>query len=167
MCKEISFYPIHDLNHFIPPQMMTGLLIPVIPNLKQLIFYINVLRWVQDKLTPWWIYGCQLYLSQIPIIPNARCRHSQVWNICMMLSTILHWLVWNGQSFLSSIQEISRCQTDPHGWTNCSMFGFMLANPDFKESFDYTPYQEFQVDNDERQYKDFMSGDWVWLHTVS
>lgn len=43
----------------------------------------------------------------------------------------------------------------------------MLANPDFKESFDYVPYREFQVDNTERRYQDFMSGDWAWLHAVS
>ncbi|KAF8431063.1 hypothetical protein L210DRAFT_3614552 [Boletus edulis BED1] len=40
----------------------------------------------------------------------------------------------------------------------------MLANPDFKDSFDYAPYQEHCVDNNERQYQDFMSGDWAWLH---
>ncbi|KAI9566660.1 hypothetical protein HD554DRAFT_2040198 [Boletus coccyginus] len=35
---------------------------------------------------------------------------------------------------------------------------------DFKEYFDYVPYQEFQVDNAKRQYQDFMFGDWAWLH---
>ena len=43
----------------------------------------------------------------------------------------------------------------------------MLKNPDFKDSFDYWPYQEYCLDNNERQYQDFMSGDWVWIHAVS
>ena len=43
----------------------------------------------------------------------------------------------------------------------------MLKNPDFKDSFDYRPYQEHCLDNNERRYQDFMSGDWVWIHAVS
>lgn len=43
----------------------------------------------------------------------------------------------------------------------------ILGNPDFKESFDYVPYRELRVDNNERQYQDFMSGDWAWLQAVS
>ncbi|KAF9224147.1 hypothetical protein BS17DRAFT_766773 [Gyrodon lividus] len=35
---------------------------------------------------------------------------------------------------------------------------------DFKDSFNYVPYREFHVDNNERQYQDFMSGDWAWVH---
>ncbi|KAG2109141.1 hypothetical protein DEU56DRAFT_975209 [Suillus clintonianus] len=38
----------------------------------------------------------------------------------------------------------------------------MLANPDYIEEFDYRPYREFLTDGDERQWRDFMSGDWVW-----
>jgi len=43
----------------------------------------------------------------------------------------------------------------------------MLANPDFKDSFDYGPYREYSVESDERQYQDFMSGDWASFHAVS
>ncbi|KAG1890648.1 uncharacterized protein F5891DRAFT_1131624 [Suillus fuscotomentosus] len=38
----------------------------------------------------------------------------------------------------------------------------MLANPDYAKEFDYRPYREFSTDDDERQWKDFMSGDWAW-----
>ncbi|KAH7912047.1 hypothetical protein BJ138DRAFT_1135015 [Hygrophoropsis aurantiaca] len=38
----------------------------------------------------------------------------------------------------------------------------MLANPDFKDELDYAPYREYDSENDERRWKDFMSGDWVW-----
>ncbi|KAG1880017.1 hypothetical protein F4604DRAFT_1879912 [Suillus subluteus] len=38
----------------------------------------------------------------------------------------------------------------------------MLANPDYAKEFDYRPYRKFSTDDDERQWKDFMSGDWAW-----
>ncbi|KAG1896333.1 uncharacterized protein F5891DRAFT_1130305 [Suillus fuscotomentosus] len=38
----------------------------------------------------------------------------------------------------------------------------MLANPDYAKEFDYRPYCEFSTDDNERQWKDFMSGDWAW-----
>ncbi|EMD31614.1 hypothetical protein CERSUDRAFT_69258 [Gelatoporia subvermispora B] len=40
----------------------------------------------------------------------------------------------------------------------------MLANPDFKDEFDYTPIREFLPDKDGGGLyrKDFMSGDWAW-----
>jgi Plavaka transposase len=42
----------------------------------------------------------------------------------------------------------------------------MLANPEFDGEIDYSPYRDFNA-NGERQYQDFMSGDWAWKHTVS
>lgn len=42
----------------------------------------------------------------------------------------------------------------------------MLANPDYAKEFDYRPYREFSTDDDERQWKDFMSGDWAWDQAV-
>ncbi|KAF9780630.1 hypothetical protein BJ322DRAFT_1164944, partial [Thelephora terrestris] len=36
----------------------------------------------------------------------------------------------------------------------------ILANPEFTSGIDYAPHQDFQ--DGERQYKDFMSGDWAW-----
>ncbi|KAG1830978.1 hypothetical protein DFJ58DRAFT_719599 [Suillus subalutaceus] len=38
----------------------------------------------------------------------------------------------------------------------------MLANPDYAMEMAYQPYSEFSTDNDERQWQDFMSGDWAW-----
>ncbi|KAG1886992.1 hypothetical protein F4604DRAFT_1889809 [Suillus subluteus] len=38
----------------------------------------------------------------------------------------------------------------------------MLANPDFAAEMDLQPYREFATENDERQWQDFMSGDWGW-----
>ncbi|KAG1732804.1 hypothetical protein EDB19DRAFT_1896692 [Suillus lakei] len=37
-----------------------------------------------------------------------------------------------------------------------------LANPMFADEMDYRPYHEFSSSNDECQWKDSMSGDWVW-----
>ncbi|KAG1748366.1 uncharacterized protein EDB91DRAFT_1235710 [Suillus paluster] len=38
----------------------------------------------------------------------------------------------------------------------------MLSNPDFAAEIDLRPYREFATENDERQWKDFMSGDWAY-----
>ncbi|KAH7923128.1 hypothetical protein BV22DRAFT_1016022 [Leucogyrophana mollusca] len=38
----------------------------------------------------------------------------------------------------------------------------LLANPDFKDEMDYIPFREYDAANDQRRWKDFMSGDWVW-----
>ncbi|KAG1862715.1 hypothetical protein DFJ58DRAFT_715183 [Suillus subalutaceus] len=46
---------------------------------------------------------------------------------------------------------------DPH-----EVIQNMLANPDYATEMDYQPYREFSTDNDERQWQDFMSGDWAW-----
>lgn len=40
----------------------------------------------------------------------------------------------------------------------------LLENPEFKDSFDYTPYQEF-VDG-KRRWSDFMSANWAWKQCV-
>lgn len=40
----------------------------------------------------------------------------------------------------------------------------MIANPDFAEEFDYTPYHEYI--HGEHQFRDFMSGDWAWKQAV-
>jgi hypothetical protein len=42
----------------------------------------------------------------------------------------------------------------------------MLANPDFDGEIDFAPLQEFD-DDGERQFQDFMSGDWAWQQAVS
>ena len=41
----------------------------------------------------------------------------------------------------------------------------LLANPDFKDEFDYTPYQEYAADGSHR-FCDLMSGDWSWQEAV-
>ena len=42
----------------------------------------------------------------------------------------------------------------------------MIANPEFKGQFDFTPYQEYSTDGQHR-FQDFMSGDWAWKQAVS
>jgi hypothetical protein len=42
----------------------------------------------------------------------------------------------------------------------------MLANPDYATEMDYRPYREYSTDDDERQWQDFMSGDWAWNQAV-
>jgi hypothetical protein len=41
----------------------------------------------------------------------------------------------------------------------------ILSNPDFKDMFDVSPYQEYDAKNNHR-YHDFMSGNWAWRHAV-
>jgi Plavaka transposase len=42
----------------------------------------------------------------------------------------------------------------------------ILSNPDFKDMFDTSPYQEYDTNHNHR-YHDFMSGNWAWRHAVS
>ena len=42
----------------------------------------------------------------------------------------------------------------------------MIGNPEFKDNFDFTPYQEYSMDGRHR-FEDFMSGDWAWKQAVS
>jgi len=42
----------------------------------------------------------------------------------------------------------------------------MLSNPDFKDEFDYAPYQEYDEPNNHR-FQDFMLGNWAWKQCVS
>jgi len=41
----------------------------------------------------------------------------------------------------------------------------LLSNPDFKDEFDYTPYQERTADGSHR-FHDFMSENWSWQQAV-
>ena len=41
----------------------------------------------------------------------------------------------------------------------------ILTNPEFALGFDYAPHKDFQ--GGERQYHNFMSGDWAWEQCVS
>lgn len=41
----------------------------------------------------------------------------------------------------------------------------LIGNPDFKDEFDYVPYR-YYTGND-RQYCNFMSGNWAWKQAVS
>ena len=41
----------------------------------------------------------------------------------------------------------------------------LLANPDFEDEFDFTPYQECTEDGS-HCYCDFMSGNWSWRQVV-
>jgi hypothetical protein len=42
----------------------------------------------------------------------------------------------------------------------------IIANPDFENGFDYTPYQEHAADGS-RRYHNFMSANWSWKQVVS
>ena len=162
----------HHPGRIVLHQMMTGLCMPITTNLRWLTFFIDMLRWVQNKLTCSWIYGQQLYLSQILIIPNAWCHHLQVRNI--YIDTPLAGTKW---SKLSVKYSGTQPPLDQLPWMD-QMFNVwfrdllacihnILENLDFKQSFNYVPYWEFQADNNEQRYQDFMSGDWAWLHVVS
>jgi hypothetical protein len=48
----------------------------------------------------------------------------------------------------------------------CLLFKNMLQNPDFADSFDYAPYQQYDAKGSHR-YQHFMSGDWAWNQAVS
>jgi hypothetical protein len=50
---------------------------------------------------------------------------------------------------------------DPH-----AVVTSMLANPDFNGELDFVPYEEFDSNNN-RQFHDFMSGEWAWQQAVS
>ena len=41
----------------------------------------------------------------------------------------------------------------------------LLSNPDFDNEFDYTPFQEHDVEG-AHQFQDFMSGNWAWKQGV-
>lgn len=41
----------------------------------------------------------------------------------------------------------------------------ILANPDFKDGIDYSPYREFA--SGKRRYTNLMSGNWAWRQAVS
>ena len=41
----------------------------------------------------------------------------------------------------------------------------LVANPDFVDEFDYTPYHEYDQEGTHR-FHNFMSGDWAWREAV-
>lgn len=52
-------------------------------------------------------------------------------------------------------------------WFRCPrrVLHIQIGNPDFADDMDFTPKQVFH--GAEREYKDFMSGDWAWQQAVS
>ncbi|KAG1849689.1 hypothetical protein DFJ58DRAFT_716906 [Suillus subalutaceus] len=44
----------------------------------------------------------------------------------------------------------------------CEVARNMLANSTYANEIDYCPYREYSTEGNKRQWKDFMSGDWVW-----
>lgn len=42
----------------------------------------------------------------------------------------------------------------------------ILANPTYKDEIDYVPFREYDISDDKRQWKDFMSADWAWQQAV-
>ncbi len=51
-------------------------------------------------------------------------------------------------------------------WDPLMVVHNMLSNPDFKDEFDYAPYQEYDKP-DNHWFQDFMSGNWAWKQCVS
>ena len=68
-----------------------------------------------------------------------------------------------------SREEIPAWMTEEHEvWFRnpVTLLENLLSNPDFKDGFDYTPYQERAPDGSHR-FCDFMSGNWSWQQAVS
>ena len=57
-------------------------------------------------------------------------------------------------------QEFRVVARDPH-----QLILNQLANPDFSDDMDWVPKRVFN-DNNKREYKDFMSGNWAWREAV-
>ena len=68
-----------------------------------------------------------------------------------------------------SREDIPGWMTEEHEVWFCNpmtLLENLHSNPDFKDKFDYTPYQEHTVDG-LHQFCDFMSGNWSWQQAVS
>jgi len=50
-------------------------------------------------------------------------------------------------------------------WDPLMLVHNMLSNPDFKDEFDYAPFQEYDGP-DNHWFQDFMSGNWAWKQCV-
>lgn len=42
----------------------------------------------------------------------------------------------------------------------------MLSNPDFAQDFEPAAYRDHEVETGKRRYKNLMSGNWAWRHSV-
>ena len=47
----------------------------------------------------------------------------------------------------------------------CQLVHNIISNPDFKDGFDYAPYQEHDI-NGSRRYHNLMSANWAWRQAV-
>ena len=68
-----------------------------------------------------------------------------------------------------SQEDIPQWMTEEHEvWYHnpVTLLENLLSNPDFKDEFDYVPYQERTADGSHR-FRDFMSGNWLWRQAVS
>ena len=64
--------------------------------------------------------------------------------------------------------DIPSWMTEDHEvwyWDPVTLVENLLANPDFKDGFDYVPYQEHTPEGS-HHFHDFMSGNWVWRQAV-
>jgi hypothetical protein len=97
--------------------------------------------------------------------------HGDLYNT---IDTIPHGdVAW--ESFLASYQG-PRPEGDVPAWMDRTydvwfrdprnVIQHLLKNSSFSGEFDYAPSQQFDGDG-ERQYQDFMSGDWAWQQAVS
>ena len=88
-------------------------------------------------------------------------------------STLLGDVRWKGTRLKYEgalpLQNVPEWMTDEHDvWFRDprQVVHNMLSNPDFKDEFDYVPFQEHDKDGNHR-FQDFMSGNWAWNQCVS
>jgi len=64
-------------------------------------------------------------------------------------------------------QVSSWMDTDYNFWlcNPCQLVHNIISNPDFKDGFDYTPYQEHNI-NGSHHYHNLMSANWAWWQAV-
>ncbi|KAG1722135.1 uncharacterized protein EDB91DRAFT_1240245 [Suillus paluster] len=76
------------------------------------------------------------------------------WQLCLLKYTGEH-AVDDAAPWMEDSYDVWFC--NPH-----DVVQNMLANPDYTLEMDLQPYCEFMTKTDERQWQDFMSGDWAW-----
>jgi len=64
-------------------------------------------------------------------------------------------------------QVSSWMDTDYNFWFHnpCQLVHNIISNPDFKDGFDYAPYQEHDI-NGSHHYHNLMSANWAWQQAV-
>jgi hypothetical protein len=72
---------------------------------------------------------------------------------------------YNGPRPLSAVPSWMDTEFDVWFRNPRTLVQNMLSNPDFDNEFDYTPFQEHDMDGSHR-FENFMSGNWAWKQAV-